>query len=90
MYDAVNKYVIPVAMRLSVGYPIALAPPVLASIYRGLTSMKIRLLKMPKFWVWERFLRLRPEPNVINRPDEPRIALWANVNKGKRKPNIRS
>ncbi|KAL9666315.1 hypothetical protein QQ045_000643 [Rhodiola kirilowii] len=103
MYDAVNKHVIPVAIRLAVGHRVALAPPVLASIYRGLTSMKRRIMKMPKYrildiyeplylvqlWVWERFLQLQPQPNVLNRHDVPRIALWKNVKRGERKQNIR-
>ncbi|KAK1379064.1 hypothetical protein POM88_025808 [Heracleum sosnowskyi] len=85
-----------VAVHLSCGNRIALAPVVLACIYRDMrvlcnsVVMSIGLesrvgLKfitchydLVQMWVWERFMKLRPVPNVIER-GEPRVARWNGV-----------
>ncbi|KAJ0100990.1 hypothetical protein Patl1_04248 [Pistacia atlantica] len=96
--NAIVKSVFPIAIRLARGTRIALAPAVLASIYKDLTSLKEKIVALTKFdnwgnednklavtvrspfqlvqiWAWERFLHLRPEPNLI-KTGEPRLALW--------------
>ncbi|KAL6129423.1 hypothetical protein ACLB2K_072773 [Fragaria x ananassa] len=94
------------SLWLNRGTRIALAPAVLASIYRDLSLLKKAIvesnelnattnddhvlklnLKSPfqlvQVWGWERFLDIRPKPNVI-RYAEPRMAEWDKV-KG---PNV--
>ncbi|XP_031260169.1 uncharacterized protein LOC116118319 [Pistacia vera] len=96
--NVIVKSVFPIAIRLARGTRIALAPAVLASIYKDLTSLKEKIVALTKFdnwgnednklavtvrspfqlvqiWAWERFLHLRPEPNLI-KTGEPRLALW--------------
>ncbi|KAJ0242184.1 PMD domain-containing protein [Hirschfeldia incana] len=86
---SISKRVVPIAVRLARGERIALAPAVLAGVYRdlglisgfgrggdcdGKLSLK-SLLKLVQVWTWERFKNLRPKAKEIPR-GEPRIAQW--------------
>ncbi|KAJ4829958.1 hypothetical protein Tsubulata_036056 [Turnera subulata] len=102
-FGAISSLVFPIAVHLARGTRIALAPAVLASIYRDLSFLKNKLVALTKpstedsirdkdnhdafeyailsplqlvqVWVWERFVELRPNPNLIKK-GEPRLALW--------------
>ncbi|KAL0796830.1 hypothetical protein Bca101_068207 [Brassica carinata] len=86
---SISKRVVPIAVRLARGERIALAPAVLAGVYRdlglisgfgrgedcdGKLSLK-SLLKLVQVWTWERFKNLRPKAKEIPK-GEPRIAQW--------------
>ncbi|KAL6130076.1 hypothetical protein ACLB2K_068457 [Fragaria x ananassa] len=100
-FKSIQKHVFSIAVHLARGTGIALAPAVLASIYRDLSLLKNAIvesnelnattnddhvlklnLKSPfqlvQVWGWERFLDIRPKPNVI-RYAEPRMARWDKV-----------
>jgi len=92
--NVMRTYVIPIAARLASGTRIALAPAVLAGVYRGLRAMKDHLsgqgaspvsmwapFSILQLWLWERFLALRPEPKRLFSYDEPRAARWHDVGK---------
>ncbi|KAM7259593.1 hypothetical protein ACFE04_015334 [Oxalis oulophora] len=88
----VAEHCIPFAVRLSKGIRIALAPAVLASIYKDLTMLKggglnsnnastVKLnapLQLVQIWAWERFKKLRPNPNDIQ-IGESYFAKWHGV-----------
>ncbi|PRQ31734.1 putative protein-serine/threonine phosphatase [Rosa chinensis] len=96
--SSVNKAVFSIAIRLARGIPIALAPAVLAHIYRDLSMLKMTIVAsnglnarneivdatimspfhLVQVWAWERFVELRPIPNVISCA-EPRLARWDKV-----------
>ncbi|XP_040361584.1 uncharacterized protein LOC121049118 isoform X1 [Rosa chinensis] len=90
--DSVNKAVFSVAIHLDRGIRIALAPAVLAHIYGDLSLLKRTIvasngsnelkLESPfhllQVWAWERFLELRPKPNVMSYA-EPRLARWDRI-----------
>ncbi|KAK1355359.1 PMD domain-containing protein [Heracleum sosnowskyi] len=77
-----------VAIHLSRGNKIALAPVVLASIYRDMRVLHKSIVKpcklelchvdLVQMWAWERFSMLRPTPRVVERA-EPRAARWNRV-----------
>ncbi|CAA7048408.1 unnamed protein product [Microthlaspi erraticum] len=84
----VSRDVISLAVRLARGERIALAPAVLASVYRdldlisGLGGEKCEkkvtlksLFKLVQVWTWERFKKTRPNAREIPK-GEPRIAQW--------------
>ena len=97
---SIRGCVFSIAIHLARGRKIALAPGVLASIYKDLSLLKEKivasnnlesddedgglklrifsLFHLVQIWAWERFLELRPNPNVINY-GEPRIARWNKV-----------
>lgn len=88
----VGWHVIPIAIRLAKGVKIALAPAVLASLYRDFRKLKVYLdsngdepllvwaaFSILQVWIWERFVALRPEPSRFVGPGEPRIARWHEV-----------
>ncbi|CAB4277784.1 unnamed protein product [Prunus armeniaca] len=101
--NSIQNSVFSVAIHLARGTRIALAPAVLASIYKDLSLLKKAIvgskeldftlkLKSPfhlvQVWAWERFSELRPEnPNPI-KSSEPRMARWDKVN-GVRVENLR-
>ncbi|GMY24752.1 serine/threonine-protein phosphatase 7 long form like [Fagus crenata] len=100
-FETIHEYVFSIAIHLARGRKIALAPAVLASIYKGLSLLKEKIVASHKseadnedddedgvlelkifspfhlvqIWAWERFLELRPNPNLINYGDL-RMARW--------------
>ena len=79
------------AINLSRGNRIALAPLVLASIYRDMRLLHNSIVEsvaemtfsvchadLVHMWAWERFPNLRPPPSVLER-GEPRSARWNGV-----------
>ncbi|KAK0602133.1 hypothetical protein LWI29_030642 [Acer saccharum] len=97
-YSIVTQSVFPIAIHLARGTKIALAPAILASIYRDLTFLKEKIVALTEFdksevgdsglavtiwspfqlvqiWAWERFIELRPNPNLI-KIGETRFARW--------------
>ncbi|KAI9187263.1 hypothetical protein LWI28_026127 [Acer negundo] len=97
---AIVKTIFPIAIHLARGTRIALAPAVLAHIYRDFSLLKEKIvalaqldhfeneqdssalaitlhspLQLVQIWAWERFLELRPKPNLIQL-GEPRFAQW--------------
>ncbi|KAL8132916.1 hypothetical protein AgCh_008410 [Apium graveolens] len=92
----INKQAIRVAIHLARGHKIALAPVVLASIFRDMRLLQNSVVESVKLgsavglrlilghydivhmWVWERFMDLRPVPNVVERA-KPRSARWNGV-----------
>ncbi|KAH7835058.1 hypothetical protein Vadar_022473 [Vaccinium darrowii] len=91
-YDTIGKRVLPIAILLAKGTKIALAPAVLASIYRNLTMLReenqndvspltiLAPFQLIQVWIWERFPALGPNPNRLEY-GEPRLARWHMVNK---------
>ena len=96
----VVKSIFPLAVHLARGTRIALAPALLASIYRDLNLLKENIValseidhwedddsklsvtlrspfQLVQMWAWEKFIDLRPKPNLINSGD-PRFAQWHN------------
>jgi len=96
---SISRHVIPIAVRLARGERIALAPAVLAFLYKDLgricdivrgsyasrVSLK-SLFKLVQVWTWERFRNIRPEVREISK-GEPRIARWRNLQQ--RSKNVR-
>lgn len=89
---SISKHVFSVAVRLARGERIALAPAVLACLYRDLGkvnalsssthSVDVRsLFKLVQVWIWERFKSVGPRPGVIPNA-EPRIARWSGLRQG--------
>ncbi|KAK1581682.1 hypothetical protein Q3G72_008037 [Acer saccharum] len=97
-YPLVTQCVFPIAVHLAGGTKIALAPAILATIYRDLSLLKEKIAALTKFnksevgdsrlavtiwspfqlvqiWAWERFIELRPKPNLI-KIGETRFARW--------------
>ncbi|XP_033129844.1 protein MAINTENANCE OF MERISTEMS isoform X3 [Brassica rapa] len=92
---SISKRVVPIAVRLARGERIALAPAVLAGVYKDLGQISGRcdgklnlksLLKLVQVWTWERFKDLRPKPRDIPK-GEPRIAQWDSLQQ--RHKNVR-
>ncbi|OMP04445.1 hypothetical protein COLO4_09640 [Corchorus olitorius] len=88
----VSKDVFPVAIHLSSNTRIALAPAVLASLYKNLTLLKNQAMssrqeiivsgpmQILQLWAFERFPSLGPKiPNTLN-PGEPRVARFHRLN----------
>lgn len=86
---AIRESVFQVAVRLALGTRIALAPAVLASIYRDLGLVKEHLnnksagllavwspMNIVQMWLWERFPALRPNSKSVLGPDMPRALRW--------------
>ena len=91
----IQKSVFPIAIHLARGTKIALAPAVLARIYRDLRLLKEKMetfgvqgegnlkrinlwapLQLLQMWVWERFPKLSPMPNITF-DGQPRSARWS-------------
>ncbi|KAL1220889.1 putative serinePthreonine-protein phosphatase 7 long form [Cardamine amara subsp. amara] len=92
---SISKKNLAIAVRLARGERIALAIPVLASLYQDLGEISRAestqrlslqsLFKLVQVWTWERFKNLRPEAKEI--PEgEPRISRWGGV--GQRTENV--
>ncbi|KAL1191796.1 putative serinePthreonine-protein phosphatase 7 long form [Cardamine amara subsp. amara] len=85
---SISSNVFSIAVRLARGERIALAPAVLASIYRELSQICAlestqnvyldSLFKLVQIWIWERFKSIRPEAKVIPR-GKHRIARWSGL-----------
>ncbi|KAJ4917039.1 hypothetical protein Rs2_02589 [Raphanus sativus] len=89
--DLVNDMLFPAAVQLAKGVTLALAPAVLAGIYRDLGLLKEVLagygeketvvvkspLQFVQVWAYERIMELQPpgQPGQLN-PGEPRMARW--------------
>ncbi|KFK35845.1 hypothetical protein AALP_AA4G044400 [Arabis alpina] len=84
---SISKNVFPLAVRLARGERVALAPAVLASLYRDLSRIhgfrksdnKVKLeslFKLVQVWIWERFSSISPHAREIKN-GEPRIARWS-------------
>ncbi|CAL9218444.1 unnamed protein product [Arabidopsis halleri] len=95
----ISKHVFPIAVRLARGERIALAPAILANIYRDLDRIhevaredcggKLNLkslFKLVQVWTWERFRNIRPKARDIPK-GEPRIAQWDGLHQ--RSKNVR-
>ncbi|CAL9192670.1 uncharacterized protein LOC103988769 [Musa acuminata AAA Group] len=96
-FKTVTQSVLPVAIRLARGARIALAPAVLASLYRDLGKVKDYLadrgrqkvsslviwapFNLLQLWIWEHFVALRPAGLNEVNDCEPRAARWHNVGK---------
>nr|VDD60272.1 unnamed protein product [Brassica oleracea] len=93
-YYHIDEAVLPIAVHLSEGVRIALAPAVLAHLYADLTLLKDHtrdssndkielnaLFKLVQVWTWERFRELRPKPNLLLQ-GQPRLARWDDVEQG--------
>ena len=98
----VSKQVLPVAIHLSSKTRMALAPAVLASLYKNLTLLKNQAmspregitasgpLKLLQLWAFERFPSLGPSiPNTL-KPGEPRAARFHRLNVKISLPLVRS
>ncbi|GJY29543.1 aminotransferase-like mobile domain-containing protein [Tanacetum coccineum] len=88
-YTTITKKVFAIAVSLGRGVKLALAPPVLASIYRDLWLLKNSLenrspddetkvivwapFQLVQIWIWERFKNLRPN---CSESCGPRFARW--------------
>lgn len=89
--NTILKCVIPIAIHLARGTKIALAPAVLASIYRDLTLLRNNIaiatinlevtlwapFQLVQIWALERFPAL--QPHAIELQSQPRMARWHNV-----------
>ncbi|CAN7045048.1 unnamed protein product [Brassica oleracea var. botrytis] len=89
--DLVNDVLFPASIQLAKGVTLALAPAVLAGIYRDLGLLKEHLagygendtvvvkspLQFVQVWAYERIMELQPpgQPGQLN-PGEPRMARW--------------
>ncbi|XP_019465359.1 PREDICTED: uncharacterized protein LOC109363553 [Lupinus angustifolius] len=91
--NSILKSVFPIAIHLARGTRIALAPAILASIYRDLTLLNSNIIAIDKnnfrvtlwapfqlvqVWAMERFQALQPQPHVIEQ-SQPRMARWHTV-----------
>ncbi|KAG5530707.1 hypothetical protein RHGRI_025619 [Rhododendron griersonianum] len=91
-YGTIGTDVFPIAVLLAKGTKIALAPAVLASIYRDLSLLRKKRendvsaltlrapLQLLQVWIWERFPALGPHPNPV-RDGDPILARWHMVKK---------
>ncbi|KAF6162889.1 hypothetical protein GIB67_021038 [Kingdonia uniflora] len=87
----IGKHVFPVAIHLSRGTCVALAPAVLSSLYKQLRLMKEVLpdstkslkvwgpFQIVQLWDWEHFLLLRPDGLNPISPGAPRMAQWGDL-----------
>uniref|UniRef100_M4DQX0 RRM domain-containing protein n=2 Tax=Brassica campestris TaxID=3711 RepID=M4DQX0_BRACM len=85
---SISRRVFAIAVRLARGERVALAPAVLASVYRDLGAITgddesyhpKSLLKLVQVWTWERFKNVRPKAKEIPK-GEPRISRWEGLQK---------
>ncbi|XP_021606233.2 uncharacterized protein LOC110610563 [Manihot esculenta] len=100
--DTLRKEVFPIAIRLAIGKKMALAPAVLASLYRNLSLLREQAaasqeavivsgpLQLLQLWAFEHFPLLGPKsPKALNR-GEPWAARWHKLNPKISLPLIRS
>ncbi|XP_071698989.1 protein MAIN-LIKE 2-like [Rutidosis leptorrhynchoides] len=84
-FSTVSKNVTNIAIHLARGTKLALAPAVLASIYRDLRLLNTSIvtdetpvivwapLQLVQIWIWERFGKIRPNPGSTC---NPRFEKW--------------
>ncbi|KAA8526964.1 hypothetical protein F0562_008807 [Nyssa sinensis] len=100
--ETIGKHVFPIAARLSQGIQVALAPAVLASLYKDLRFLREQAIsssgsiivsapfQLVQLWAFERFPLTGPNsPNSLE-PGEPRVALWHKLNSKINVPLVRS
>ncbi|XP_050877137.1 uncharacterized protein LOC127080889 [Lathyrus oleraceus] len=91
----VKTSLFPISIHLARGNPIALAPAVLASIYKDLSFFKKTIVGGARFpwevtlespfylvqiWVWERFTSLQPQPQTMMiNHGDPLLFRWRKV-----------
>ncbi|KAM6600493.1 hypothetical protein CsatA_020102 [Cannabis sativa] len=91
----ISKHLFPLAILLANGTRVALAPAVLATIYRDLTLLKRKMVDLSEsegelilwapfqlvlVWVWERFSSFQPKRNLVQ-VGQQRLAQWHKVKK---------
>ncbi|PRQ31722.1 putative protein-serine/threonine phosphatase [Rosa chinensis] len=91
--ESLGKHVFPIAVLLSQGTRVALAPAVLAGLFRDLSFLKNQAFKseeiisvsspfqLLQLWALERFQGVLKSPPKRLNPCEPRAARWNNVNR---------
>lgn len=89
--ESIGKHVFPIAAHLSQGTRVALAPAVLAGLYKDLTFLKQQTLccieeisvagpfQLLQLWALERFQNILQVPPNALKPGEPRAARWHKV-----------
>ena len=90
--STIGKHVFSIAVHLSCGTRIALAPAILASLYKNLKKLKKQAVaskeaisvlgpfQLVQLWALERFPSLGPSLPKTLHPGEPRAARWNKVN----------
>lgn len=87
--NVIGKHVFPIAARLALGTPMALAPAVLSSLNKDLSLLRKQAIscsdcitvaapfQLVLLWAFERFPHLGPRnPNVLEWNGEPTAARW--------------
>ncbi|KAF5179204.1 Aminotransferase-like, plant mobile domain family protein [Thalictrum thalictroides] len=101
--ETMSKQIFPVAIHLSQATRIALAPAILASLYRDLRTLKEEFASttedhhitvcapfhIMQQWAWERFPNLQPTPKPLN-SGEPRAARWHKLKSNLELDSVRS
>ncbi|KAL6196344.1 hypothetical protein ACLB2K_031959 [Fragaria x ananassa] len=99
--ESLGKHVFPIAVLLSQGTKVALAPAILAGLYRDLSVLKSQVFKgeeiisvsspfqLLQLWALERFSGVVKSPPKRLEPCEPRAARWSKVNGGISLPDVR-
>lgn len=100
--ESIGKHVFPIATHLSQGTRVALAPAVLAGLYKDLTFLKQQTLccieeisvagpfQLLQLWALERFQNILQAPPNALKPGEPRAARWHKVSSRINLPLMRS
>ncbi|PRQ31697.1 putative protein-serine/threonine phosphatase [Rosa chinensis] len=99
--DSLGKHVFPIAVLLSQGTRVALAPAVLAGLFRDLSFLENQAIKgeemisvwspfqLLQLWALERFQGVLKSPPKRLNPGEPRAARWNKVNIKISLPDVR-
>ncbi|XP_062014336.1 uncharacterized protein LOC133730839 [Rosa rugosa] len=99
--ESLGKHVFPIAVLLSQGTRVALAPAVLAGLFRELSFLKNQAFKgeeiisvsspfqLLQLWALERFQGVLKSPPKRLNPCEPRAAQWNKVNIKISLPDVR-
>lgn len=99
--ESLGKHVFPIAVLLSQGTRVALAPAILAGLFKDLSFLKNQALKgeelvsvsspfqLLQLWALERFQPVLKSPPKSLKPGEPRAARWHKVNPRFSLPDVR-
>lgn len=99
--ESLGKHVFPIAVLLSQGTRVALAPAILAGLFKDLSFLKSQALKgeelvsvsspfqLLQLWALERFQPVLKSPPKSLKPGEPRAARWHKVNPRISLPDVR-